>query len=154
MTGLLKQIPFLSWTFEVFNICIMINLQVQRIFPKGQTTQKHFKFQPLGKEKSGSFSFGAYALRRILNIGRHSVECSAEEWMAERTQSQTFGQYILTMSKVQLQLRDDTRPSIYRSWIFQESFVPCFAWAKSLFTEPWSTSNLPSQGTLWVFSFS
>lgn len=80
----------------------MINLQFQRIFPKGETTQKHFKFQPHGKEKSGSFSFVAYALRRILNIGHHSVECSAEEWMAERTQSQTFGQYILTKSKVQL----------------------------------------------------
>lgn len=76
----------------------MFNLQFQRKFPKGETTQKHFKFQPHGKENRGSmldlFSFGVYILKRILNIGGHFVEYSVEGWMAERTQSQTFAQYI------------------------------------------------------------
>ena len=40
------------------------------------------------------FSFGVYILKRILNIGGHFVEYSVEGWMAERTQSQTFAQYI------------------------------------------------------------
>ena len=78
----------------------MFNLQFQRKFPKGETTQKHFKFQPHGKENRGSkkenraFSFGAYILKRILNISGHFVEYSVEGWMAEKTQSQTFAQYI------------------------------------------------------------
>ena len=88
------------------------------------------------------FSFGAYVLKRILNIGGHFVEYSAEGWMAERTQSQTFAQYIRTRSKVRLQLRDDIRPCVYKSGIFQERFILCFARAKSLFSEAWSTSYL------------
>ena len=90
----------------------------------------------------------------FLNIGGHFVEYSAEGWMAERTQSQTFAQYIRTRSKVQLQLRDDIRPRVYKSGIFQERFILCFARAKSLFSEVWSTSYLHTQGKLWVSSIS
>lgn len=43
--------------------------------------------------------------RRILNIGSHSVECSAEDRMAERTQFQPLGQCILTRPKIKLQLK-------------------------------------------------
>ena len=100
------------------------------------------------------FSFGAYVLKRILNIGGHFVEYSAEGWMAERTQSQTFAQYIRTRSKVQLQLRDDIWPCVYKSGIFQERFILCFARAKSLFSDVWSTSYLHTQGKLWVSSIS
>ena len=90
----------------------------------------------------------------FLNIGGHFVEYSAEGWMAERTQSQTFAQYIRTRSKVQLQLRDDIRPRVYKSGIFQERFILCFARAKSLFSEVWSTLYLHTQGKLWVSSIS